>query len=315
MKFLAIYVAKRLLLAIPTILGLSALIFFLLRLVPGDPAQVLAGDRADEDAIEALRESMGLNKPLAAQYYDTMGGILHGDFGTTLRGSGEVADQIRDNAVPTLAILFGGMALAIVIAPILAIWAARRPDGPVDTGVRVFSTFGQALPPFWVGLMLLVFVAVPTAWFPIGGWNDASALDIVKSATLPAITLAISAAPMLMRGMRAALLDIASSDYIVAARAMGLSGSKLIRRYVLRNLFAAVIPLTAIVFVLMLAGVVVIETTFGIPGLGQALTTGVRNRDFNLVQGVVLVIGVIVIAVYTLADMAVAVLDPRVRVS
>ncbi|WP_197376190.1 ABC transporter permease [Mycolicibacterium baixiangningiae] len=315
MKFLTLYVAKRLLLAIPTILGLSALIFILLRLVPGDPAQVLAGDRADEEAIEALRESMGLNKPLVAQYFDTMGGILHGDFGTTLRGSGEVADHIRDNAVPTLTILFGGMALAIVVAPSLAIWAARRPDGPVDTAVRVFSTIGQALPPFWVGLMLLVVVAVPTAWFPVGGWDDASALDIVKSAALPAITLAISAAPMVMRGMRAELLDITSSDYIVAARAMGLSGSKLIHRYVLRNLFAAVVPLTAIVFVLMLAGVVVIESTFGIPGLGQSLTTGVRNRDFNLVQGVVLVIGVIVIAVYTLADVVVAVLDPRVRVS
>lgn len=305
-------VARRLLQAVPTVLGVTFVTFVLLRLAPGDPALLLAGPRADAATIERVRESMGLDRPLLVQYGEYLGRLLRGDFGQTASGSNEVSRILAENSVPTLGLVVGGMALTLLLATAAAVLAVRRPGGVVDSAVRTFGVVGVALPAFWVGLMLLVLVALPTGWFPVGGWA-ADPAGRARALVLPALAMAIATAPVVVRSLRSSLLQVVSSDYVDAGRAIGLRGWALTRRFVLRNAFVAVVPVLAVLLGNLLAGTVIIENAFGLPGLGQALAQGVRNRDYNVVQGVVLVVGVSIVLLHLLADMVTAMLDPRVR--
>lgn len=306
------FVSRRLLLAVPSILAVSVVTFFMLRLVPGDPARVLAGPRADAETIEQVRSTLGLDQPVWVQYFLYIGRAVRGDFGYNLTGSSPVLEVVANGAVVTGTLAVVALVFTIVISLTLALLAARRPGGIFDTVARVFSVGGLALPSFWVALMLIVLVALPTGLFPVGGWPEGFGPRL-NAVFLPALTLSLSLSPILVRSLRSSLLDVLGSDYVLSARAIGVANGRMLWSYVLRNALLPSIPLIAVIIGFLLGGTVVVESAFNLPGLGQILVGAVSNRDANLVQGIVLALGTLIILVYLLADIALSLVDPRAR--
>ena len=306
------YIGLRLLQTIPSLIAVSIVAFVLLRLAPGDPARVLAGPRASQATIDSIRHSMGLDQPIYVQYWDYVTHAVHGDFGYDLTGSQTVGSVIASGASVTLWLAVASLILTVVISVSLAVIAARRPDGLVDGLIRGFSVGGMALPSFWVAVMLLIYLALRTGWFPIGGWPQGFG-DRVNAIFLPALTMAISLAPILVRSLRSSLIEVLNADYVLAARSAGVKGPRLLFSYVLRNSLLPSIPLLAIIIGFLLGGSVVVESAYNLPGLGQTLVHAVTTEDANVVQGITLVLGTLILLVYLLADVAVSLVDPRVR--
>jgi peptide/nickel transport system permease protein len=296
---------------VPLLFAILVATFALLSLAPGDPARQVAGLRASEEQLEQVREHLGLDRPVWEQFGRYLGRLAHGDLGTTANGSAEVRELIQENAVPTLWLIGGSLVVTLVATAVLSVLAVRKPGGWFDVGVRGFSVAGLTMPPFWVGIVLLILVARPTGWFPIGGWADSTG-DRIRAVALPALTMALVLTPTLVRSFRASLLEAAASDHVTAARSLGIDGWRLTRRYILRNAappsFALLVSLSGF----LLSGTVVVETTFGIPGLGQTMIRSAIQRDFNMVQGLTLVFAVAVVVLNLVGDLALAALDPRI---
>lgn len=307
-------IGRRLLQAVPSLLAVSVVSFLMLRLAPGDPARVIAGPRATEQTVAALHRQLGLDQPLVVQFWRYLVRAIRGDFGQNLTGSSSVSDVIVHSAGVTLWLIAGSILLTSVICVPLAVIGARRPDGLLDAGVRVISVGGLALPSFWVGLMLVSYLALPTGWFPVGGWASTftGKLDAI---VLPSFTLAISMAPILVRSLRSSLIEVFEADYVKAARAMGVRGATLTRRFVVRNAAAPAVPIFAIVVGFIVGGTVIIESTFALPGLGLALVQAATTRDANLIQGITLVLGVCIVLIYLIADILLSLIDPRVKLT
>lgn len=308
------YLGKRVLQAIPLLIATSALSFLLLRLAPGDPARVLAGPRASEETLAGIRSSMGLDQPIPVQYWRYLQSVFAGDFGKNLNGNADVADIIAHGVGVTGLLTLVAVVITVVIALPLALTAASRPGGALDNGVRVISVASLALPGFWVGLMLITFVALPTGWFPVGGW-PADPAGQLNAIVLPAITLAVGIIPVLTRSLRSTFIDVLGSEYVVAARSLHIPRARIVRRFVLRNATVPSIPVLAFMISFIVGGSVVIETTFNIPGLGQTLVQAALTRDANLLQAITLILGTVVVAIWVVADIAVSLADPRVRLS
>ncbi len=306
------FIMRRLIALPVSLLIVSFLVFGLLYLVPGDAAQLIAGDRATQAQVEQIREAMHLNDPFLVQYLSYLGRLLQGDLGDTANGGSRVIDVIASNLGPTLSLALCSMVLTVVCALIIAALVARRPGGMLDGIVRGVSAVAFGMPVFWVGLMLLLFVALPLG-MPIGGWPADLGGQLVRL-ILPSITIAVTLGPLLVRSLRSSLLSVESADFVTVGRALGLSGFELARKYVLRNALIPSVPLIGLLVAYVLGGIVVVETTFGLPGLGQSLVQAAQSRDINLLQGVTLVIAAFVITANLLADILVALLDPRVKV-
>jgi len=308
------FIALRLVQAVPSILAVSVVSFLMLRLVPGDPARVLAGPRASDATIAQVRASMGLDQPLVTQYLLYLGRAINGDFGVNLTGSSPVLEIVGNGAVVTGTLAIVALIFTVIISLTLALLAARRPEGIADHIARVYSVGGLALPSFWVALMLIVLVALPTGWFPVGGWpTDFGAR--LNAVFLPALTLALSLSPILVRSLRSSLLEVFGSDYVLSARSIGVGKRRLLWSYVVRNALLPSIPLVAVIVGFLLGGTVVVESAYNLPGLGQILVGAVSNRDANVVQGIVLTLGTMIILVYLLADVLLSLVDPRARQS
>lgn len=284
----------------------------MLRLSPGDPARVIAGPRATAASLAAVRHQMGLDQPVWVQYVRYLGRAVRGDFGVNLTGSETVAQVIGQSVGVTAALVAGSAVLTVLICLPLSVLAANRPDGVIDGAVRVVSVGGLALPSFWVGLMLVSYVALPTGLFPVGGWSESFGGQL-RALVLPSFTLAISMAPILIRSLRSSLIEVQGADYVKAARAMGVTGLTLTRRFVARNAAVPAVPVIALVIGFLVGGTVIIETTFNLPGLGLALVNAASTRDTNVVQGITLVLGSAVIVIYLVADVALSLIDPRVK--
>ena len=308
------FVGRRLLMAVPSLFAISLVSFLMLRLSPGDPARVIAGPRASAATLQGIREQLGLDRPLWVQYLRYMNRAVHGDFGENLTGSSTVAQVLAGGVGVTSVLILVAAVMTVLACLPLSMLAARRPDGVVDSVVRVGTIGGLALPPFWVGIMLVSYVALPTGWFPVGGW-PATTSDQIRAIVLPGLTLAISMAPVLVRSLRASLIEVQNADYVKAGRVMGLRGLSLTRRFVARNAAVSTIPVVATVLGFLIGGTVIIETTFDLPGLGLALVQAAATRDTNVVQGLTLVLGSAVIIIYVAADIALSVIDPRVHVA
>lgn len=308
------FVGRRLLQAIPALLAISVVSFLMLRLAPGDPARVIAGPRASAATILKIRADLGLDQPVWLQYLRYLWRALHGDFGENLTGSSTVAQVIAGGAGVTAILIVASAALTLVICVPLSVLASRRPDGLIDSIVRVASVGGLALPSFWVGLMLVSYIALPTGLFPVGGW-PAAVQGQAHAIVLPSLTLAISMAPILIRSLRSSLIEVLDADYVKAGRAMGVRGLTLTRRFVVRNAAVPTVPVVATVIGFLIGGTVVIETTFNLPGLGLALVQAATTRDANVVQGITLCLGSAVILIYLVADIALSLIDPRVKLA
>ena len=307
------FVARRLAVTVPLLLAVVLLVFLILAVTPGDPARQIVGLRASAAELARVRVELGLDDPLASQYLRYLGGLLQDDLGFSYKARQPVT-QIVGERLPVTAWLLGmGATLAVVIAIPLAIGSALRQRGRLDRAVQVFGLLALTMPSFWVGIVLIRTVAMPTGWFPVGGFGDTTA-EHLRSIILPALTLAIGVIPLLVRSLRASILEVLGSDHVTTARAMGLPSRTVMRRFVLRNASAPTISVLSLNLGYLLFGAVVIEATFALPGIGQGLVLAARSRDLPAIQGYALLFGVAVVAVYLLADIVIAALDPRVEI-
>jgi peptide/nickel transport system permease protein len=308
------FVGRRLLQAVPLLLGVVFLTFLIIKVTPGDPARALAGNRASPEDVEAIREELGLNDNVGVQYVRFLDDVVHGDLGVSNRTKTPVSELIGDRLPETMWLVGLSAVLLVVLAVPAATMAALRRDGAVDHLIRAASLLGLGMPVFWVGLMLVILVAIPTGLFPVGGQFGTSPIDHVRATFLPATAMAFTAAPVVLRSLRSSMVDVLESDYVAAARSVGVGGSQLVRRHVLRNAAVPMVSLLAVQISYLLFGAVIIENTFDLPGLGEGMVFGAAGRDFPVVIGITLVFAVGVVLVHLVGDVVLAVLDPRVRV-
>lgn len=308
------FVLKRLAVSVPLLMGVVFLVFLLLKVTPGDPARVVAGLRASDEDVAEVRQELGLDDPVLVQYGKYLGGVVQGDFGYSFKSRQPVTSLIGDRLEPSVWLIAGGLLVSLAIALPLGIWAAWSRDGLADQLIRGLSLLGVTLPAFWVGLMLIILVALPTGWFPTGGFGD-SAASHLHHIVLPSVTLGISMAPVLIRSLRSSTNRVLESDYVQLGRSIGSSRVGLIRRFVARNTVSSMITLLAIETSFLLFGMLVIETTFSIPGLGQGMVLAASQRDFPAIQGYTLLFAIVVVGVYLVADVINTLIDPRVEIS
>lgn len=305
------FVPMRLLQAVPVAFGVTLVVFFLVHLIPGDPAESLLGAQATPDRVLALRQQMGLDDPLVQQYWQFLVRLLHGDLGQSYIYQTPVLGLVLERVPATLTLVLYSVVLMLVISIPLSIVAASRPGGVRDHVVRVIPLVGLGMPQFWVGIMLLLVFAVTFGWFPVGGYGDTFGQHLWYL-FLPALTMAISLSPIIIRSLRASMLTVLESDYVATAKSKGAAGRGLYVGHVLRN---AVIPAVSIVGVnvgYLVGGSLVIEQVFAIPGLGSMMIESIFARDFPSVQAVTLFVAVFVVLVGVLTDVVYTMLDPRV---
>jgi len=308
------YIMRRLLLLPVIALGVSILVFLVLHLVPGNPAQVIAGPDAPPATVKQIEHELGLDRPLPEQYWNYLNRVLHGDLGRSLRSKRPVTSDIRD-ALPNTLVL---AALAAVVTPLLAIplgmLAATRQGTPADTAVTFFSTVGITMPVFAVGLLLIFFFGIRLGWLPISGiGNTLWSPDGLKHAILPAITLSLGSIAVVTRLSRSALLEVLNQDYIRTARAKGLRERSVILRHGFKNALLPVVTVYGLQIGGLLSGAVVTETVFAWPGIGRLALSAIQGRDFPVVQGVLLVVAAVFVLVNLLVDLLYALVDPRIH--
>lgn len=307
------YVARRLLQMVPVILGVTVLVFFMIHLVPGDPARTMLGTKATPERIALLHKQWGLDKSLLVQYKLFMERLIHGDLGNSLYYRVPARELIIDRLPVTLWLIGYGTTLSILIAMPLAALAASKRDAARDHVVRVVPLIGLGFPSFWVGIMLLLAFALNMGrLFPVGGYGTGFAGHI-NSMFLPALTVAIAISPILIRSLRASLLNVLESDYITTARSKGLPERRVIVRHALRNAVISTVTILGVNVGYLVGGTLVIEQVFALPGVGQLMINSIFQRDFPVVQGVTLAFAILVVIVYLLTDIVHSMLDPRVR--
>jgi len=293
----------------------TLLVFAALLLIPGNPAQAILGIDATPADLEALEARLGLDKPPLERYLSWLGGVLRGDLGQSIRYETSISQLILARLGITLPIVVASLLLATLIAVPLGILAARRAGSPVDLGISVASLVGIVLPSFWVGLMFIyIFIVwlklpLPTS-FPIGGWENPQ--RALLALVLPVLTVALASASFLVRLVRGSVLEVLSQDFIRTARAKGLTERVVLYKHALRNAALPVVTVLGLEFASLLIATVVVETVFGIPGLGSLSLTAISARDYPLVQAVVLVIAAFIVLMNLLVDLLYGLLDPRV---
>lgn len=297
-----------------SLLVASALIFSVVELVPGDPASFMLGTGAQPETVAALRAQMGLDQPLPLRYAAWLGAILQGDFGHSFTYKTPIAGMILDRMQVSLPLALMALLLAAAIAFPTGIYAAARRGRAGDAVVMGGTQLGIALPNFWFAMLLVLLFAVKHRWLPAGGfpgWSHPGAA--LKSLVLPAIALALPQAAILARVLRSALIETQGQDYIRTARAKGLTAGQTLRRHALRNALIPVLTIMGMQFSFLLAGAIIIENVFYLPGLGRLIFQAISQRDLIVVQSAVLVLVAAVIAVTFLVDLAYAAVDPRLR--
>ncbi|MET0144358.1 MAG: ABC transporter permease [Ilumatobacteraceae bacterium] len=314
---MTLYVVRRLGLLLVAIVVTSIIVFLLLRLLPGDLATVIGGTQASPDRIAAIRQELGLDRPLVVQYLDWVGGILHGDFGVSALNGETVTSELGRKLGVSVPLVLASTLLSIVVAVPLGIIAGARHRRADGVGISVVSQLGIAVPSFWAGLILIVVFAVnldalPAGGFPRNGWGDTTVA--VRSLVLPVVTLALAQGAVLLRFVRSATLDVLHQDYIRTARAKGLTRSQALYRHGLRNASLPIISILGVQVASLIAGVVVIERVFNLPGVGQMLVRDIGSRDLEKVQGTVLLIAIIVLVIGFIVDVLHRIADPRLRV-
>ncbi|MGO2750621.1 MAG: ABC transporter permease [Pseudoclavibacter sp.] len=299
-------------------LALSSIaIFALLRLIPGDPASVIAGAEASPEVIEQIREERGFNEPVVVQYFLWLGRVLQGDFGDSYTARQPVADLIMPTLMPSLLLLLGGVVIAIVVAFGIGVGASVTQNRSVDAVLMSVAAFLYGAPVFWIGLLLILVFSVTLGWLPAGGYVDpaVSLQESVRSLLLPWIVLGLAMGAGLSRFVRSAFLDVFESDYIRVARSKGASPWRILYVHATRNALVPVVTVFGIAFAGLLGGAVVIEQVFTWPGLGTLMLNSVNGRDYPTVQAIMLIYVFVFIAVNFLTDLSYSLIDPRIRVS
>ncbi|KAB1904891.1 ABC transporter permease [Micromonospora tulbaghiae] len=311
---MVIYFVRRLAILAVSLFAASILVFTMLALLPGDQAQAMLGVNATPEALEALREQFGTNRPFTERYLDWAGGLIRGDFGISPLSGVSVGSEIADKLGVTVPLILAGMTLALLIAVPLGILAAVKSRTPVGTALSALSQVGIAVPSFWLGILLITVFAVKLQWLPAGGftgWDDFG--GAVQALLMPALVLGVAQGAILMRYVRSAVVEVMQEDFIQTARAKGLSRSQALTRHALRNAAIPVITVLGLQLATLLIGTVVIENVFGLPGLGRMLLQDVGNRDLLKVQGTVMVLTAAVLLINFVVDVVYHAVDPRLR--
>ena len=307
------YILRRLVQAIPVLFGVTLIVFFMIHLVPGDPARTMLGVHATPKRVAALHREWGLDRSVPEQYWIYLKRVLHGNLGTSLFYRVSTASLITGRLPVTLWLIAYGTVLSIVIALPLATLAATRKDRPADQAVRAVPLVGLGFPPFWLGIMLLLAFGLHLGrLFPVGGYGNGF-VGHLHSMFLPALTVALGISPLLIRSLRASLLQVLESDYVTTARSKGLSERRVLARHALRNAVVSTVAVLGVNIAFLIGATVVIEQVFALPGIGQLMLNSIFQRDFPVVQGVTLVFGILVVLVYLATDVLHSLLDPRVR--
>lgn len=312
---MAVYLLKRIFALVPVLLLVSVFVFLLLRLTPGDPAAILAGDAATTEQLERIREAMGLNEPILTQYFTWMGKILQGDLGVSLISGVPVLDMVSQRIGPTISIAVLTIIIAVLAAIPMGVIAAWRHRSWIDYLVMSFSVLGFSVPVFLVGYVLLLIFSVNLGWLPVQGFKPISSGfgGFMERAILPSLTLASIYIALIARMTRAAMLDVLGEDYIRTARAKGVSDRRLLFVHALKNAAVPVVTIVGTGFALLISGVVVTESIFNIPGIGRLTVDAVLARDYPVIQAMILLTSALYVFVNLLIDLSYTLFDPRIR--
>lgn len=308
------YVVRRLLAAIPVVLGIVIVVFFMLRLIPGDPAATLLGTHATPEQIQALHERWGLDEPIWVQFWLFLKQLAHGDTGRSLFYDVSTRTLIASRIPVTLALVALATVFSVIIAVPLATYAAVRKDRLPDHAIRMVPLVGLGMPSFWVGLVLILIFAVNLGWFPVGGWGETPA-EKLHALILPSLTAALGIVPLLVRSMRAGMLEVLEADYVAVARSKGIRQSRVLFVHVARNAFVPTLTLLGINIAFLIGATVVVERVFQLNGLGSLMLTAISNRDFPVVQGVTFIFAISVVVITLATDLLAAATDPRIKLS
>ena len=311
---MAHYLLRRILSLLVSLLIAAGVIFAIIDMVPGDPARFMLGTGARPETVAALTQQLGLDRPWPERFLTWLGGVLRGDFGTSFTYRAPVGQLIADRMAVSLPLALMALGLAVLVALPAGMIAAARRGRATDTGVMAATQLGIALPNFWFAMLLVLLFAVRLRWLPAGGfpgWSDPTAA--LKSLILPAVALALPQGAILARTLRSSLVETLDQDYIRTARAKGLTRAQALRRHALRNALIPVLTILGLQFSFLLAGAIIIENVFFLPGVGRLIFQAINQRDLITVQGAVLVLVAAVILVNFLTDLAYAAADPRLR--
>jgi peptide/nickel transport system permease protein len=306
---------RRIVSLVVTLLVVSLLIFTVMDLLPGDPAAIMLGTSVSPETLAALQHQLGLDQPLPVRYLAWLAGVFRGDLGQSYTYGVPVAGLIVERLAVTLPLALMAVVLSVLIAVPLGVQAARRHNGLFDVVAGMFSYIGIAVPAFWVGLLLIILFSTMLGWMPAGGFPgwDAGLLPGLKALVLPAVALALPQAGVLTRVARAAVLDVMNEDFVRTARAKGLSDAVAIWRHALPNALIPVVTMLGLQFTFLIAGAVLVENVFNLPGLGRLALQALAQRDIIVMQDVVLFFSGLVILMNFVVDLAYLVIDPRLR--
>lgn len=305
------YIVRRLAQMALVVLGVTLFAFLTIQLVPGDPIRIMLHGRATDEVVAAAHQRLGLDQPLPVQFARFVWNALHGDLGISIIQKASVTEIVGERLEASVFLLTYSALIAVALALPLALVAASRRDRPIDHAIRIGGMIGFAMPPFWMGLLLMLFFGLTLGLFPIAGYGKGFLGHLVHL-TLPSLTIALFLAPILIQSLRAAMLDVMTADYIEVARAKGLSERRILVKHVLRNALIPTITVLAVNIGWLLSGAVIVEYVFSIPGLGTLLVRAVGFRDYPVIQGLAVVFAMLVVTVNLLADLIYILVDRRV---
>ncbi|MDR7428560.1 MAG: ABC transporter permease [Armatimonadota bacterium] len=301
------YVLKRVLLALPVLLGVSVVVFVAIRLIPGDPAQIMAGQAATEEVVRQIRQSLGLDQPLPVQYLYFLRNVVRGDLGRSLFNGAPVVEELGQRFPRTVRLALASIVVASLIGVPAGILAATRHLSWLDTLVMLVALVGVSMPVFWLGLNLILVFSVRLQWVPAFGY------ETWRHLLLPSVTLGAASAAIVARMTRSSMLEVLGQDYIRTARAKGLAERVVVNRHALRNALIPVVTVLGLQLGTLLSGAVLTETVFAWPGIGRLLVDAVLARDYPIIQGATLLIAATFVALNLAVDLLYGLLDPRIR--
>ncbi|MEH3142718.1 MAG: ABC transporter permease [Mycobacterium kyogaense] len=311
------FIARRVLYSLIVLVGVTVVVFALVHLVPGDPVRIALGTRYTPEAYEALRSASGLDRPIVSQFFGYVGSALTGDLGVSFRNGDPVTVTLMERLPATLSLGLAGIVIAALIALPAGTYSALREGRVSDAIVRVTSQFGVSIPDFWLGILLIGLFSTTLGWLPTSGYRPlfSDPAGWLSHIILPGLTVGVVAAAIMTRYVRAAVLDVAAMGYVRTARSKGLSPRVVTFRHTVRNALVPILTITGIQLATLLGGVIVVEVVFAWPGLGRLVYNAVAARDYPVIQGAVLLIAALFLAINLIVDVLYAVVDPRIRLA
>ena len=303
------YIVKRVIGVIPTLIIVTTFVFFFVRLIPGDPARLVAGPQATLEDVEVVREGLGLNKPILTQYADYVTGLFHGDLGMSLRTKRPVATEVSLRYMNTVKLTVFSLVWSVIVGVLIGVWSGKHRSRWQDYTGMTLAISGISMPSFWIGFLLIMVFSVNLKWFPTTG------ADSWKSFILPAIALGTSIAAIIARFTRSSIIEVMKEDYIRTARAKGLREKSVIWKHAFRNAMISVVTVVGLQFGFLLGGSVVTESVFAFPGLGSLLVESVNYRDYNAIQSLILIFSLHFILINLVVDILYALLNPEIKLN